>query len=120
MMGNQWPRKRWISVAAFGIFCLVFAVVNINEALQVSVLGHADAYPFGGEGPAGDIWYYRSAAKYFWVMAISGVLWALLLISVVYAAIHRSDKAMLRSVGWAMVLFVLDLLTPWIGGFSMH
>jgi hypothetical protein len=114
-MTNQWSRKRWISVAAFGMLCLTFATVSVNEALAVSVFGKAVEYPFGGEGPSGDIWYYQSAAKYFWVNAISGTLWLLILLSTIYATFRKSETWLLRSVGCAMALFVLELLNPAIG-----
>lgn len=116
-MEKPWNRKRWISIVAFLILSMSCALVGISEALTVTVLGKAGDYPFGTEGPSGDIWYYRSVEKYALVTAVSGALWLLIVLATIYAMIKRNDKWLLNCVGTAMALFILELLNPLIGRF---
>ena len=119
-MKSQWTRQRWVSVVAFVILCSVPAIVGVHEALAVSAFDKAGLYPFGGEGPAGDIWYYHSAVQYFWVNAISGTLWSLVVLVTMYAAWAKNYRLLLNCVGVAMVLFVLELLVHPVGTFVLR
>lgn len=119
-MGAPWSRKHWIRAWAFLLVTVAFAFVGISEALNVTVFGKAGAYPFGGEGPSADYWYYRSVEKYTWVNAVSGALWLLIVLATIYAMITRNEKWLLNCVGWAIALFILELLNPLLGLFPFE
>ena len=110
MMGKRWPLSRWVSVVAFILICSFFALVGVSEALAVTWFGKAGAYPFGSEGPSADTWYYASVEEYFWVMCISGVLWTLLIVATLIAALKRSDSVLLTCVGVAAALFLVEMI----------
>lgn len=109
-MKKRWPLSRWVGVVAFVLICSFLALIGVSEALAVTWFGEAGSYPFGSEGPSAETWYYASVEKYFWVMCISGLLWSLLILVTLIAAIRRSDRMLITCVGVAAVLFLIEMV----------
>jgi hypothetical protein len=68
----QREKSAWLLFLVTVLLSGIFALINLQEFVNVSILQKTSGYPFGGEGPTP--WYYKTSRLYATVNLLFGLL----------------------------------------------
>ena len=90
--------------------------ISVYEYFNVAVFKNIDGYPFGHEGPAAGIEYYKSADLYAKHMLTSGLIGLALFIATLYLVIKRKTVGILILgtvlIAWTCYSLVTNISNP--------
>jgi hypothetical protein len=101
----QRNKSVWLLFLVTVLLSGLFAFINLQEFVTVSILQKTGGYPFGGEGPTP--WYYKTSRLYATVNLIFGLLFFFTLAFTWWTFIKVKRKSLL-------VVFIMTLLLVFI------
>jgi len=104
----QRDKSIWLLFLVTVLLSGLFAFINFQEFVTVSILQKSAGYPFGGEGPTP--WYYKTSRLYSTVNLIFGLLFFFILALTWWTFIKAKRKSLLVAFIVTLLLILIQII----------
>jgi hypothetical protein len=109
MTNNSNSKLIWTLPYVVTAFGLLFAFMGLSEFYNVKIAGQESAYPFGpiNENQC----YYQNASIYANYNLISGLIFLIVSLFIVWATIKKRKTLVIWGIGLTILFFIAELVS---------